>query len=137
VTRILGLDYGTARIGVALSDESHFLASPRGFIPAEPKRKCDDSLAELCATENVERIVVGLPRHMSGEEGDSAKAARKFASRVSERTGLPVEFVDERLTTMAADRALSELNLKTPAKRRRVDSAAAAIILQTYLDSKQ
>jgi len=137
VTRILGLDYGTARIGVAFSDESHFLASPRGFVPAKPERKCVDAIAQLCESENVERIVVGLPKHMNGDEGNSAKAARRFASLVSDKTGLPIEFIDERLTTVAADRALSELNLRAPAKRNRVDSAAAAIILQTYLDSNQ
>jgi putative Holliday junction resolvase len=137
VTRILGLDHGTARVGVALSDESRFLASPKGFIPATPKKQCLEAVAELCRSENVGMIVLGLPKHMNGDEGDSAKAARKFGALAADKTGLPVEFVDERLSTVAADRALSESNVRGRDKRKRVDAAAAAIILQTYLDSQQ
>ena len=135
--RVLGLDHGAVRVGVALSDEDGFLAFPHGFVDAVPERKCVEEVARLCEARRVGRVIVGLPKHMCGDEGKSAEAARKFGARVADATGLPVEFVDERLSTMAADKALSEANVSGRKKRGRIDAAAAAVILQTYLDSEQ
>ena len=135
--RILGLDHGSVRVGVALSDEDGILAFPHGFLDAVPVAKCVDKVTELCRERGIERIVVGLPKHMCGDEGKSADAARKFGSKVADATGLPVTFIDERLSTMAADKALSEANVRGKKKRGRIDAAAAAVILQTFLDSEQ
>ncbi|NOY74835.1 MAG: Holliday junction resolvase RuvX, partial [Kiritimatiellaeota bacterium] len=96
---VLGLDYGSVRIGVALSDFSGTIAHPRNFIQAEPLGQCLAIIADICSTEKVELIVLGLPKHMNGNEGDSAAAARKLGTAIAETTFLPVDYIDERLTT--------------------------------------
>ena len=131
---VLGLDYGTVRVGVALSDFSATIAHPKDFIAAEPLSKCLLMIAELCSENDVSQIVLGLPKHMNGDEGVSAVAARKLGAAVAEATSLPVDFIDERLTTLAANRVLTECEVKGPGKKDKIDSVAAAIILQNYLD---
>ncbi len=135
--RVLGLDYGSVRIGVAVSDEGGSLAFPHGVVGAVPERKCVGEVARICCEKGVGTIVVGLPKHMCGDEGESAVAARRLGALVADATGIPVKFVDERLSTVAADKALSEANVRGSKKRGRIDAAAAAVILQTYLDSEQ
>lgn len=132
--RVLGLDYGTVRVGVALSDPTGFIATPKGFVAAEPKKKFLAEIERICLESQVEKIVVGLPLHMSGEEGESAVAARAMGAAIEEKTRLPVCFIDERMSTMSADKALNEANVKGRKKKEKVDAAAAAIILQNYLD---
>lgn len=132
--RILGLDYGTVRVGVAISDPTGFMASPKGYIPAEPKKDFFLELERICRESEVEKIVVGLPLHMSGEEGESAIAARTLGSEIAEKLKLPVFFIDERMSTLSADKALMEAEITGKKKKEKVDSAAAAIILQNYLD---
>ncbi len=134
--RIIGLDYGTVRIGVAISDPSAIIAHPKGYIDAEPKKQCIEKIKELCNETEAEQIVIGLPKHMNGDEGDSAKAARIFGAAIAEATNLPIDFLDERLTTVSANNVLTESNMKAPAKKEKIDSIAAAIILQNYLDMK-
>ena len=134
--RVMGLDYGSVRIGVALSDPSAIIAQPKCYIDAEPRKICMQKIAELCSETQTEQIVIGLPRHMNGDEGESAKAARVFGDAVAEATSLPVDFLDERMTTLSANNILTEGNMKAPAKKEKVDSVAAAIILQNYLDMK-
>ena len=134
--RILGLDYGTVRIGVAISDPSAIIAQPKGNIAAEPRKKCMEEIKVLCSETGTEQIVIGLPKHMNGDEGESAKAARIFGAAIAEATNLPVDFLDERLTTVSANNVLTEFNMKAPAKKEKIDSIAAAIILQNYLDMK-
>jgi putative Holliday junction resolvase len=134
--RILGVDFGRARIGVAVSDELGLLAHPVETIPASrgdaPKR-----IAELVREKNIERVVVGLPRHMNGSVGEAAGEALAFAEKL--RALLPCEVItwDERLTTMAAHRALREGGQKTRNSRNFVDQVAAQMILQGYLDGLQ
>lgn len=134
--RILGVDFGRARIGVAVSDELGMLAHPVETIPASrgeaPKR-----IAELVREKNIERVVVGLPRHMNGSVGEAAGEALAFAEKL--RAVLPCEVItwDERLTTMAANRALREGGQKTRNSRSFVDQVAAQMILQGYLDGLQ
>ena len=134
--RILGVDFGRARIGVAVSDELGMLAHPVETIPASrgeaPKR-----IAELVREKNIERVVVGLPRHMNGTVGEAAAEALAFAEKL--RALLPCEVItwDERLTTMAANRALREGGQKTRNSRSFVDQVAAQMILQGYLDGLQ
>ena len=135
MTRILGLDPGERRIGVALSDPSGTIASPHSVVD---RRTVDPAVAvrELCEEHGVERIVVGLPTGLSGNEGPSAKAARTFGELVAKATGLPVEYQDERFTTVTAEAALLEGGLSRDRRREVRDKVAAAVILQTYLDRK-
>jgi putative Holliday junction resolvase len=133
--RILGIDLGRARIGVAVSDELGMLAHPVETIPAraDPIKR----IAEIVRQKDVERVVIGLPRHMNGSVGEGASDALAFAEKL--RAGVPCEVVtwDERMTTMAANRALRDSGQKTRNSRAVVDQVAAQMILQGYLDALQ
>ena len=133
--RILGVDFGRARIGIAVSDELGLLAHPVKTIPALPDAA--KQIAEIVCEKAVERVVVGLPRHMNGSVGEAAGEALAFAGKL--RAVLPCEVVtwDERLTTIAANRALREGGRKTRDSRNVVDQVAAQMILQGYLDGLQ
>ncbi len=131
--RILGIDLGKARVGVAVSDELRMLAHPFETVPAT-----DDVLAriaEIVAAKDIERIVIGLPRHMNGSMGTGATEAVAFAEKLRSRVRCEVLTWDERLTTMAANRALRESGRKARNSRGVVDQVAAQIILQSYLDA--
>ena len=136
MTRILGLDYGTARVGVAISDTLQMIASPLYYIPAKDQQACIAAIAELCQEREVGRVVVGLPKHMNNTEGESSKAARAFGAKIEAATGLSVDFLDERLTTAAAERVLIAANVSRKKRKEKIDSMAAGIILQNYLDAK-
>jgi putative Holliday junction resolvase len=131
---ILGLDPGERRIGVAMAVPGASMALPltvvdrTGDWPAQ--------LAALVAEHNVAGIVVGLPISLSGAEGAAAARSREFAAEVTERLGLPVHLVDERLSTVAAGRALAEAGTRGKRRRQVVDRSAAAIILQAWLDAQ-
>lgn len=132
---ILGIDFGQVRIGLAISDQLRFLAHPLQTIPAD--KSSVKNIAEIVRDRKVETVVVGIPRHMSGEAGTAANAALEFADRL--RTQLPcaVETWDERLTTVAAERALRAAGRKTRNTRHVVDQVAAQMILQSYLDRER
>jgi putative Holliday junction resolvase len=124
--RVLALDHGTARIGCAMSDPSGTLATPLPVIePPEPR-----SVAELVAEHEVEAVVVGLPLHLSGEEGSQAALARSFCAELEAILDIPVEVYDERLTTRMADASKRAGASAAP------DSLAAAHLLQTYLEGR-
>jgi putative Holliday junction resolvase len=131
---IAGLDLGTKTIGVAVSDPSLRFAHPRAVI-RRTKFSADAAklLADL-AREEVGAIVVGLPVNMDGSEGPRAQASRAFARNLERLTGLPIVFWDERLSTVAAERALIEMDVSRKKRGERIDSAAAAFILQGVLD---
>ena len=131
--RILGVDYGTRRIGLAVSDPLGVVASPHGFVEVSEDGSHLDTIARLCAELEVGRIVVGLPLHMSGEAGASAEAARGLAAALSERVTAPVELFDERLTTAQAERALLEADVRRGRRKQVVDGVAATILLSAYL----
>ena len=135
MTRILGLDPGARRVGVALSDPTGTIASPHSVID-QRSVKLTGAVRALCEEHDVERIVVGLPTGLSGVEGPSAKAARTVGTSVAEATGLPVEYQDERFTTVTAEAALLEGGVRREKRRDVRDKVAAAVILQTYLDRK-
>ena len=135
MTRILGLDPGERRVGVALSDPTGTIASPHSVIDRRSV-KLTEAVRSLCEEHDVERIVVGLPTGLSGVEGPSAKAARTVGTSVSEATGIPVEYQDERFTTVTAEAALLEGGVRREKRRDVRDKVAAAVILQTYLDRK-
>jgi putative Holliday junction resolvase len=131
--RILALDYGQRRIGVALSDPGGVVAQPLETVEAGPK-KALARIAELVREYGITRIVVGLPVHMDGHEGVEAGEARAFGASVQSATSVPVEFLDERWTTLQADRALREAGVRGENRRGKRDRVAAALLLQTWLD---
>ena len=134
--RVLGLDLGSKRIGIALSDPEGAIASP--FTTLERKGDVRDAAAvgALVEEHQVGEIVVGLPLHMDGRRGPEAEKARRFAARLAQATGLPVATLDERWTTVEAERALRESGRKGKRRRAGVDSVAAAILLRTWLERR-
>ena len=131
--RVLGLDLGRRRIGLALSDPKGVIALPAGALQRRDLASDLESLRAFAVEREVERIVVGLPIHMSGRVGTEAAAAQSFARALAGATGLPVDTLDERWTTVEAERALRATGLKARRRREVVDSVAAAILLRTYL----
>jgi putative Holliday junction resolvase len=133
--RILGIDLGKARIGVAVSDELGMLAHPVETIPA--RGDAFRRIAEIVRDKNAERVVIGLPRHMNGSVGIGAAEALAFAEKLRACLACEVVTWDERMTTMAAHRALRDSGQKTRNSRGVVDQVAAQMILQGYLDALQ
>ena len=131
--RSLGVDLGTVRVGVALSDPTGILATPLGVLP----RSADllDRLADLVLKHDVATVVVGLPRSLDGQERRAARAARAEASLLAERVGVPVHLQDERLSTVAAHAGLAAAGKTSRQRRGSVDASAAAVLLQSWLDS--
>ena len=134
--RLLALDVGERTIGLAVSDELGFTAQPLEVV----RRRSEDMdltrVLETARRLNVGAFVVGLPRNMNGTLGPSAQACQAFAELLGRRSGLPVHLVDERLTTVAAQRALIEANVSRARRRQVVDATAASLILQTYLEGR-
>jgi putative holliday junction resolvase len=141
--RILGIDYGLSRLGLALSDETKIIASPLMTFQAEKKsEKTAGKLLELLQQiQNshqceIEEIVLGLPLMMSGKTGHLADEVKHFASLLAQATPIPIRLWDERLSTVQAERSLREGNLSRKKRAKVVDTVSAAIILQSYLNSK-
>lgn len=132
--RVLGIDVGTHRIGVALSDPTGVIAQSLTVIPRTGWQAALAELRDLVAGHGVERIVVGLPLRMDGTEGDAARQARAFAQRLRAAVGVPVEMQDERLSTAEAERAMVAADVRRERRQMRRDAVAAALILQRYLD---
>ena len=132
----LGVDVGTVRVGVARSDPDGMLATPLVTLARDPKRGGDFAqLAGLVREHEAAGVVVGLPKTLSGREGVSAQMARSYAQTLADLiTPIPVELVDERLTTVSAERTLAERGIRGRARRAVVDQAAAVEILQHWLD---
>ncbi len=133
--RVLGLDYGTKRIGVAVSDELGFTSQGLETITRSTKAQDIEAIRELAARYACETIVVGLPRNMDGSYGSAAGAARRFAGAIAGALGVRVELVDERMTTLIANRALLEAGESRAGRKRLADRLSAQVILQGYLDS--
>lgn len=135
--RVLGIDFGSHRIGLALSDPGATIAYPLQVLQRQGKRKDLAALASLVDEHAVERIVVGLPIHMDGRRGPEAAAAEAFAAALGRATDLSVDLIDERWTTLEAERSLREAGLTGKRGRRRkehVDAVAASILLRCYLE---
>lgn len=132
--RIIGVDFGEVRTGVAVSDVSRFLASGIGYIKVGGLDKTAAKIAEIAAEQQAGAIVVGCPVNMNGTEGARAERCRSFAAKVEELTGLPVAMMDERMTTMAAARFLNETNTRGAKRKTVIDTLSAQIILQNCLD---
>ena len=136
--RIMGLDYGSKTVGVAVSDALLLTAQNIETICREQENKLRRTLAriqELCLEYEVEEIVLGFPKNMNNTTGDRAEKSLEFAEMLKKRTGLPVVMWDERLTTMAADRTLEETGVHKEARKQYLDQVAAVFILQGYLDA--
>ena len=151
--RIVGIDYGRARIGIAWSDESERIALPKATV----ELRKGDSVAGRVATalvallqddrgqledpigvqEGITRLVVGLPLRLDGTEGEAARQVRAFAKTLKKKTKLEVVFWDERLTTVSAERSLAMMDVRGRDRRAVVDRTAAAILLQSYLDAQR
>ena len=135
--RTLGLDVGSRRIGVALSDELGITAQPLVVLDAKNRREAVARIRELCAEHEVDMIVIGLPLSMSGgDRGSSAARAREFAGRLAEEVTAEIVLWDERFTTAQAERVLIQGNVRRKNRRAVVDKIAAALILQGYLDAQ-
>jgi len=133
--RALGLDLGTKRIGLATSDISGLIATPHSTLNRSSSvRRDHESIARIVESEEVEIVVVGLPIRMNGELGPAAEAANREAAKLGTVLRVPVIMFDERMTTVAADRALKEANISANRRREFVDRVAAAVMLQTWLD---
>ena len=140
VGRVLGIDFGERRIGLALSDPTATLASPLETLVRRPgKRPPLKVLEEIARAHAVARLVVGLPLDLSGEENEWCRAVRASADELARRLAVPVEYVDERFTSAAAARAVrgSGLGRTERERKERVDRAAAALILQRWLDTRR
>lgn len=135
--RLLGLDVGTRRIGVALSDPTGMIAQSLTVIPRRSWSQVLDAIAALVHTHQVEGIVVGLPLHMDAEEGEAASAARAFAGRLRGAVAVPVVLEDERLSTAEAERVMVAADVRRATRRTRRDAVAAALILQRFLDRRR
>ena len=135
--RVLGLDIGERRIGVALSDPEGIIAIALTVIERESEDAALKQLIALARENEVERIVIGLPRSLDGSLGKQAQAVQMFAKSLARRTELPVVTWDERLSTVAAERMLAEAGVRRGKRKKRLDSTAAALILQGYLDRER
>ncbi len=133
--RILALDHGTRRIGVAVSDEMKMIAQPLEYIPAEPFAVFLSRLKEIIREKEVELILIGMPRNMDGSYGPAALKVQEFAAVLKDAITLPIKTLDERLTTVQAQRFLIQGNVRREKRKEKVDKTAAAILLQGYLDS--
>lgn len=135
--RVLAVDPGSKRVGLAVSDPTGTIAQPLDTLAAEPGDTLAQRLAEVARRNEAERIVVGLPRRLDGSLGPEAKAARELAAELRRSSRLPVELVDERLTTAAAERSLLESGMRRQKRRANIDRVAAAILLQSHLDRQK
>jgi putative Holliday junction resolvase len=135
--RTLAVDPGAKRVGVAVSDPTGTIAQALTTLDAEPAVSLATRVADLAKAQDAGRVVVGMPRRMDGSYGPEAAAARKLADAIRKASGLPVELVDERLTTVAAERSLIAGGERRAKRRLSVDRVAAAILLQSHLDRKR
>ncbi len=136
MSKLLSIDVGEKRIGVAISDDTHTLARPLLTITRASKREDFEKLKNICKENEIEKIICGLPKTLRNEEGPQAQRVRRYADLVSAAIEMPVEFWDERFSSIEAEERLAQSSRKKRAKGS-IDSAAAAIILQEYLDTKR
>jgi putative Holliday junction resolvase len=132
--RLLGLDVGGKRIGIAVSDEGQILASPWGMV--EQGRNAIADIGRIAREAGAVAIVAGLPTGLSGREGVQAADTRRFADSVGEELDLPLSYWDERLTSSQAERMLVDAGMRRKERRNQIDALAASLMLQTYLDSR-
>ena len=132
--RILALDHGSKRIGVAVSDETKTIAQPLEYIPAEPFAVFLERLRQLIREKEIDLILIGLPRNMDGSYGPAAEKVQTFVGVLGGAIAVPIKMWDERLTTAQANRVLIQGGARRDKRKEKVDQTAAAILLQSYLD---
>jgi len=132
--RILALDHGTKRIGVAVSDETRTIAQPLEYIPAEPFGGFLARLKKLLMEKEIDLVLIGMPRNMDGSYGPAAQKVEAFIAVLRNAITVPIETWDERLTSAQANRVLIQGNVRRKNRKEKVDKMAAAILLQSYLD---
>ncbi len=132
--RILAIDHGTKRMGIAVSDELRMMAHPVEYIPAEPFSAFLSRLKELLHEKEVDLVLVGMPRNMDGSYGPAALKVQEFVAVLKDAIPMPIKVWDERLTSAQANRFLIEANVRREKRKEKVDRMAAAILLQSYLD---
>jgi putative pre-16S rRNA nuclease len=135
--RAAAVDLGKVRVGLAVADELGLMAHPRQYLDGRDQRRVVADLARLAVTEGITVFVIGLPRQLNGKEGLAAGRARRFAEQLSKRTPARVELIDEWLSTVEAHARLREQGTNSREARERVDSAAAAVLLQSWLDGQR
>ncbi len=135
--RIMAVDLGDSRTGIAVCDRDEILASPLTVITEYNTEKCAEKVAALAKQEKAEMIVVGLPKNMNGTSGERAEKCTGFARLVGEISGLPTEMWDERRTTVTAHNYLNETNVRGKKRKAVVDAVAATIILESYLEYRK
>ena len=135
--KILAIDLGDVRTGVAISDSTEFLASPLGTIYEADRDLLLQKIIDIVAKHNVKKIVLGVPKNMDGSEGESAQKSYHFAEMLCQKSGVEVTFQDERGTTLEASNYLNASAIYGEKRKHVIDSVAATIILQSYLDSKR
>ena len=133
--RVLAIDHGTVRMGIAISDELKMIAQPLEFISAEPFSSFLEKLKSLLMEHKVELVLLGMPRNMDGSYGDASIKVREFEAVLKKSIAVPIKILDERLTSVQANRVLTQGRVKKNKKRQNVDAISAAILLQGYLDS--
>lgn len=133
--KIMAIDYGDARTGVAISDLLCSIVGSSAVVPSRNTEKAVTDIVKLCKDNTVGKIIVGLPRNMDGTEGVRAELCREFAAKLEEATGLPVQMWDERRTTVEAHNILSQHNYHGKKRKNTVDAVAASLILEGYLNS--
>jgi putative Holliday junction resolvase len=134
--RILAVDPGSKRVGLALSDPTATIAQALTTLAAEPAATLAARIVDVAKANEAKRIVVGLPKRLDGSRGPEAKAAQALADAIRKESGLPVEMVDERLTTVAAERSLIAGGMRRDKRRLSVDRVAATLMLQAHLDRR-
>lgn len=135
--RILAIDPGSKRVGLALSDPTATIAQALATVTAEPAASLAARLTQIAKANEAARIIVGLPRRLDGSRGPEANAAQALADAIRKESGLPVEMVDERLTTVAAERSLIAAGVRRDKRRLSVDRVAATLMLQSHLDRRR
>lgn len=130
---IISVDYGDVRTGVAACDKLQMLASPVTVIKQKDPELLSEEIKKICLEKKAEKIVLGLPKNMDGSEGFRAEACKEFAKLLSEKTGLSVDFQDERLTTVSAHNILNATDIRGKKRKAVVDAVSAVLILEDYL----
>ena len=136
MSRILGIDYGERRVGLAVSDPLEIIAKPLRVIDRKNTSNIFSEILIIVKQRNVSKIVVGLPLTLKGKYSEQTKVVHNFIDQLKQVVNIPVVHIDERLSSLAAIRSLNELGIKTGHQKGRIDETAAAIILQEYLDSE-
>jgi putative Holliday junction resolvase len=132
--RKIGLDIGDVRIGVAVSDSLGIIASPRETYQRRTLDEDAEYFKKLAESENADELILGLPVNMDGTKGLRARLVKEYGKGLGERTGLKISYIDERLTTVQAERSLIEYDMRRKKRKQVIDKVAASLILQTYLD---